>query len=130
MILVSSLNQFGANIVGYFGNGWCAAVVPIVVVVVFKADAVAAVTTLLVGEFTGELADHVVKLIEISGIDHLLKFGQISIFINLRKVKFICYNLHTKTTGGLFRLRYFFITDGSENWLKPQIKGQSHCILA
>lgn len=86
-ILVSSLNQFGTIIDGYFCNNWCAAVVPIVVVVIFKADAVAAVAPLLVGELAGELADHVVKLIEISGIDHLLKFGQISIFINLRKFK-------------------------------------------
>ena len=82
-----SLNQFRAVVVGSFDSRCCAAAVDSVVVVVFKADTVAAVASLLVGELAGELADHVVKLIEIAGIDHLLEFGQISIFVNLMIIK-------------------------------------------
>ena len=37
-------------------------------------------------EFSCELADHVVELIEIAGIDELLKFRQVGVLVDLENV--------------------------------------------
>ena len=79
------MNQLWGIVVWFFEIIFC-------IVGVGDDDAAAAVVVvddaaavLFADELPCELADHVVQLIQIAGIDQLLKLGQVCIFVNLWK---------------------------------------------